>query len=149
DEELTRVAQRARLFRVLARYDDQNFEHAVHQALEKFHLLRQNRQLLQLFNEQNVKLQSLSLELETRVQKRQEQLLKMKQRLNVTNHRIEALHRALVAVHRSGSVAEMERLVNQALTHALGLSWTRILFQGQSYLAEKEALNNSHDTIFS
>jgi signal transduction histidine kinase/PAS domain-containing protein len=132
DESLLRIINLGSLFRILSGYDDERFETTIHEALEEFRLLRQNAKLLQLVNEQHDRLKRLTTELEERVEVRRKSLEDAKEKLLTTNHRVEALHRALVAIHRAGSIGEMERLVNEALSGALGLAWTRILFHSQT-----------------
>jgi two-component system, NtrC family, sensor kinase len=131
---LRRVINAGSVFRILSSFDDERFDLTIQEALDEYRLLQQNAKLLQLVNEQNERLKRLTTELEERVEVRKKSLEEAKERLLVTNHRVEALHRALVAIHRAGSIAEMERLINEALSEALGLTWTRILFQSQARL---------------
>lgn len=130
-EALQRVINTGSVFRLLQSYSESRFDFTIEEALEEYRLLQQNVKLLQLVNEQNERLKKLTAELEERVEARRRSLEEAKERLLVTNHRVEALHRALVAIHQAGSIAEMERLINEALASALGLSWTRVLLQSQ------------------
>jgi signal transduction histidine kinase/PAS domain-containing protein len=140
-EALQTVINTGSVFRVLSAYDDPRFDLTIEEALEEFRLLQQNVKLLQLVNEKNESLKKLTTELEERVEARRRSLEEAKERLLVTNHRVEALHRALVAIHRAGSIAEMERLINEALSGAIGLSWTRILYQAQARIDGSVPLN--------
>jgi two-component system NtrC family sensor kinase len=133
-EDLRKMINTGSVFRILASYDDAKFEITIREALEEYSLLQQNAKLLQLVNEQNERLKKLTADLEERVEARKKSLEEAKAKLLVTNDRVEALHRALVAIHRAGSIPEMERLVNEALSGALGLNWIRILFQSQARL---------------
>ena len=133
-EGLRRIINTGSVFRILPSFDDPRFDLTIQEALDEYRLLQQNTKLLQLVNEQNERLRKLTTDLEERVEARRKSLEEAKERLLVTNHRVEALHRALVAIHRAVSIGEMERLINEALTGALGLTWTRILFQSQSEL---------------
>jgi two-component system, NtrC family, sensor kinase len=133
-EGLRRIINTGSVFRILPSFDDPRFDLTIQEALDEYRLLRQNAKLLQLVNEQNDRLRKLTTDLEERVEVRRKSLEEAKERLLVTNHRVEALHRALVAIHRAVSIGEMERLINEALSGALGLTWTRILFQSQSEL---------------
>lgn len=130
-EELRKLINAGSVFRILSAYEDPRFDLTIQEALEEYRLLQQNMKLLQLVNEQNERLKRLTAELEDRVEGRKKSLEESKERLLIMNHRVEALHRALVAIHRAGSIAEMERLINEALAGALDLSWTRIVFQSQ------------------
>lgn len=131
-ETLQEIVNLGSVFRILPSIDDGQFTQTLQEALEEFNQLRQNAKLLQLVNEQNERLKKLTAELEERVEARRKSLEEAKEKLLVSNARVEALHRALVAIHRAGSIAAMERLINEALTGALGLIWTRILFQSQA-----------------
>ena len=133
-EDLRTIINTGSVFRILPSFGDPRFDLTIQEALEEYRLLQQNSKLLQLVNEQNERLKKLTAELEERVEARKSSLEEAKQKLLVTNHRVEALHRALVAIHRAGSIAEMERLINEALSGALGLSWTRVLFHSQARL---------------
>lgn len=132
-EGLRRIINTGSVFRVLNSFEDPRFDLTIEEALEEYRLLQQNVKLLQLVNEQNERLKKLTAELEERVEARRKSLEEAKEKLLVTNHRVEALHRALVAIHRAVSIPEMERLINEALSGAIGLSWTRILFQSQAH----------------
>lgn len=133
-ERLRRMINKGNVFKILSGFEDAQFERTVLEALEEYNLIRQNAKLLSLVNEQNESLHKLTAELEDRVDKRQKYLEESRRKLLGTNHRVEALHRALVAVHRATSIAEMERLTTDALSGALGLSWIRILFRAQTLL---------------
>lgn len=134
------------IFSVLNDIRDTSFETKVQEALEEHYQLRQNAKLLQLVSEQNERLKKLTAELEERVEARKKSLEDAKERVLISNTRIEALHRALVAIHRAGSIGEMEQLINEALRSALGLLWTRILFQSQARL-ESLALSNASSVV--
>jgi len=133
-EGLRNIINSGSVFRILTSYEDPRFDLTIQEALEEYRLLQQNVKLLQLVNEQNERLKRLTADLEERVEARRKSLDEAKEKLLITNHRVEALHRALVAIHRAGSIIEMERLINEALSGALGLSWTRILFNSQARL---------------
>lgn len=140
-EALQRVINTGSVFRVLPVFTEPRFDLTIEEALEEYRLLQQNGKLLQLVNEQNERLKKLTADLEERVEARRRSLEEAKERLLVTNHRVEALHRALVAIHQAGSIGEMERLINEALSGALGLSWTRVVFQSQSRIDGGDAFN--------
>lgn len=131
-EGLRLIINTGSVFRILSTFSDPRFDLTIEEALEEYRLLQQNMKLLQLVNEQNERLKKLNSDLEVHVEVRRKSLEEAKEKLLITNHRVEALHRALVAIHRANSIPEMERLINDALRGALGLSWTRILFQSQA-----------------
>jgi two-component system, NtrC family, sensor kinase len=140
-EALQKVINAGSVFRVLPAFEDSRFELTIKEALEEYRLLQQNVNLLQMVNDRHERLTKLTKDLEDRVEARRRSLEEAKQKVLVTNHRVEALHRALVAIHQAGSIAEMERLINDALRAALGLSWTRVVFHSQGRLEDTTSLN--------
>jgi signal transduction histidine kinase len=147
-ESLRKLINTGSVFRILTSYDDPKFEVTIREALEEHSLLQQNAKLLQLVNEQNDKLKNLSTDLEEKVEQRKKSLEEAKEKLLVTNDRVEALHRALVAIHQATSVGEMERLVNDALKGALGLTWTRVVFQSQTRIPVLDSLDQLARNVF-
>ncbi|MES2855592.1 MAG: ATP-binding protein [Bdellovibrionota bacterium] len=139
--ELLTLINSGSVFRILGAFDDPGFELTIQQALEEHSQLQQNAKLLQLVNEQNETLKRFTSVLEERVESRKNSIEDAKNRLLVTNGRVEALHRALVAIHQAGSIAEMERLINDALSGALGLTMTRVLFHSQSRMETANGLD--------
>lgn len=147
-ESLRKLINTGSVFRILTSFDDPKFEVTIREALEEHSLLQQNAKLIQLVNEQNEKLKRLTHDLEERVEQRKKSLEEAKEKLLVTNDRVEALHRALVAIHRATGIGEMERLVNEALTGALGLTWTRIVFQSQARIPRLDSLEQLAKNVF-
>lgn len=147
-EGLRKLINTGSVFRILTSFDDPKFEVTIREALEEHSLLQQNAKLLQLVNEQNDKLKRLTTELEERVEQRKASLEEAKEKLLVTNDRVEALHRGLVAIHQATSIGEMERLVNDALKGALSLSWTRVVFQSQTRIPRLDSLEQLAKNVF-
>jgi len=147
-ESLRKLINTGSVFRILTSFEDPKFEITIREALEEHSLLQQNAKLIQLVNEQNEKLKNLSTELEDKVEQRKKSLEEAKEKLLVTNDRVEALHRALVAIHQATSIGEMERLVNDALKGALGLAWTRIVFQSQTRIPVLDSLEQLAKNVF-
>ncbi|MCB0350466.1 MAG: hypothetical protein KDD38_04740, partial [Bdellovibrionales bacterium] len=52
-------------------------------------------------------------------------------------NQVEALHKALLAVHSSQSVAEVETLLHSALSKSLDLSWVRVFLHASEHLDEQ------------
>lgn len=147
-ESLRKLINTGSVFRILTSYDDPKFELTIREALEEHSLLQQNSKLLQLVNEQNDKLKKLTTELEERVEQRKASLEEAKEKLLVTNDRVEALHRGLVAIHQATSIGEMERLVNDALKGAMGLTWTRVVFQSQARIPQLDSLDQLARNVY-
>jgi two-component system NtrC family sensor kinase len=96
-------------------------------AVERVQTTRQNRELLELIHEQNKKLLGMSRAMEERIAKRQSYLQKTHLSITETNYRSEAFQRALIAVHKSNSVGEMEKLLTSAISEAFKIQWARIV----------------------
>jgi two-component system, NtrC family, sensor kinase len=133
-EFLLKLFEIVRVAKIVREFEGDEFDRAVQEALEDFMLEKQNHLLLQLIREQNQQLTTLSAQLEERVEKRQKYLVQAHRKLLGATQRSQALERALVAVHRALNISEMERLVNEALSSAMKLSWTRVIFNAQSHL---------------
>lgn len=117
----------------------------VRTASEKFDALKQKKELIHLFNEQNEALEQLREKLESRVEKRQKYLNSSQKRLAQTNEQIQLLHLSLVVVQKAQTVKEMESQIFQVLGPALDLDWVRIIFTNQSNALEAiESLKTNH-----
>ena len=136
--QLLEIVNKLRPFKVVADVDQKVFKEAVQGALEQFSLFEQNSQLLELISGQNEKLLRLSRELESRVEKRQKYLANAKEKLQASNTRVEALHRALVAIHQADSIYDLEKLLHSALAGGLNLTWIKILFKFEEYFEQQQ-----------
>lgn len=134
--------------KLLHTYDTNSLESSVRFALDEFTLIQQNEALLKLVNEQNETLQKLQQDLEKKVDKRQGYLESARKNLITTNERVEALHRALIAIHKAKSIGEMETLLSHALKGALNLEWIRIVFLSHTTITEATLTENSQVTFF-
>ena len=134
--DIRQYLQSGNVHRVVKDYSSLNFEKSVQESLEYHDLKHQNLQLLNLVQEQNNRLRKLTLDLEERVSLRQKSLRQSQKRLQETNRRVIALHNTLLAIHRAKSIPEMESQINEALSEALNLSWTKITFSQ----AQEEAI---------
>ncbi len=122
------------LFKIMPNFENNALQLTVREALEEYELIKQNQAFLILTQEQNQRLQHLSVLLEDRVNARQKFLVEAREKLQTATRKTEALNRALVAIQKSVTKQEIEHHLNEALHTALGLTWTRILFREQSYL---------------
>ena len=127
------------VYRIVPTLSDPQLEFHIQEALEKSNLELQQEDLIRAVAEQTSKLQSLREDLEERVQKRQKHLEQSKKKLLETNARVEALYASLVAIHKAHSLAELERLLFEAISKYMPMAWLRVFFQTQSSMqAEKD-----------
>lgn len=108
---------------------------------------RQNRESLQLYHAHNEELERLSSELEQRVLSRRNELAESSAKLQASQRRNEVLQRALTGVHLAKGVAEMERMLLQALGEFPGVNWVRIAFQSLSRLENPAPLGQLADHV--
>ena len=112
-------------------FDSQHLEEQISRCLERAQQEQQNEQLEDLIKEQTAQLKSLYQELDERVQKRQKFLEESRAKTMVANIRWQALREAMIAVHQSLSVSDMEQGLASALSNPLEITLVRILFKPQ------------------
>jgi signal transduction histidine kinase len=95
----------------------------------------QHETLLNLYHEQNRKLERLNLELEDRVEKRQKYLLKAQKNLKSHEEKISLLHEGLLSIFRGESIGHIEGFLFDVLKKPLRLEWLRIRFSEQSLIS--------------
>lgn len=130
-----------RLFDLIDGFDDPELEAKLKGALEASGESEQRRQLVELFEGQSQQLKRLTNELEARVDRRHKTLRKSLKTLDETKSRLEAFHKALLGIHRAGSIAQMEQTLNEILGASFNLSWIRVRFANQSLLAQQKGPN--------
>jgi len=147
--ELQRAINVVGVFKIIPEFEIETLQIAVREALEEYELIKQNQAFLLLTQEQNQRLQHLSILLEEKVKARENFLVEAREKLLQATRRTEALNRALVTIQRSLTKQEIEHHLKDALQVALGLSWTRILFKDQSFLDQVEASSIVNMAVFS
>jgi len=147
--DLQEIINKCQVFRIIESYDIREFENIVKHALELNALFRQQGQLISLLNEQNENLTRMSQDLEHRVEKRQQNIKKAKQKLVMTNQKVKGLQKVLVAIHRANSIAEMERLVQESLQLSVPNDWTRIILKPKNLMNSHISDLSKTDSVFS
>lgn len=133
-EQLADIHELYPLFRVISSYQETDIEAHFFSALEEVYRQKQDKNLEKLIREQKEKLTRLQTELEERVEKRTKFLTEARRKLYQTNVRIEGLKNALMAVHKAGSLVEIEKFLNEAMASTVQTSWIRIFFAPQDLL---------------
>lgn len=126
------------LFRVITSYQEPDIEAHLFSALEEVNRQQQDKNLEKLIREQKEKLVRLQTDLELRVEKRTKFLTEARRKLYLTNVRIESLKNALMAVHKAGSLVEIEKLLNESMASTVQTSWIRIFFAPQDNLFSEQ-----------
>ncbi len=109
----------------------QQLEDQVSRCLEKAQQEQQNEQLEDLIKEQTEQLRNLYQELDERVQKRQKFLEESRAKTIAAHLRWQALREAMIAIHQSQSIRDMEVGLAEALATPLEISLVRVLFKPQ------------------
>lgn len=141
-KDLVTLTNRSRIFKVIKSNDLAQVELAVRQAFEEFALLEQHRQLVELFNQQNDSLTSMSEQLEDRVRKRQTFLESAKAKLLSANRQLELLESALIVVYQASSLPQIESELLRVLGGPLGVRKVSIQSSSGSHSG---AAKNSDD----
>lgn len=129
--QMAQLHETYKFFSVLQDYHDPQVEISLFSALEEASKIKQNLDLQKMIQEQTEQLKKLQIELEDRVQRRTKYLTETRRKLFLTNNRIEGFRKALTAVHKAGTIAEIESLLTEALSSVVQTSWIRIFFQPQ------------------
>ncbi len=130
--------QKYHFFSVLNSFEGSQLENNLYLALEKAQELRQEQNLERLIQEQNEHLSNLYKDLEDRVEKRTRYLTEARQKLFVTNSRIETFRKTVQSIYEARSVAEIEKQLNDSLNADLKTSWIRILFSPQDEIFQQQ-----------
>lgn len=137
--QLANLHENFSFYRVMTDYHDHDIEAHLFAALEESSQRKQDDNLAVLIREQTAQLKQLQVELEDRVQKRTKFLTEARRKLFLTNSRIEAFKRALMAVHQASSIGEIEHLLNESMTNAVQTSWIRLFFHPQDEIFSRQA----------
>ncbi|MCB0341432.1 MAG: PAS domain-containing protein [Pseudobdellovibrionaceae bacterium] len=142
-DQLQQVVNQTRTLRICHSYESGELEASIHKALETHAQQQQHTELLQMASEQNNKLIELTKELEVLMVRREDKLHRSRERTEVASRKIAALQKALLAVHKARSLAEMERMLTEALKEPLGLIWTRIFLGAEGQQVEEQLSRNN------
>lgn len=114
--------------------EDPTLEEKLKSALEAHGNAAQSAKHIELFEDQSSQLKRLTNELEARVAKRHKGLRKSLKTLEQTKVHLEALHKALLGIHRASTILQMEQTLNEALKPSLNILWVKVRFANQSSL---------------
>ncbi len=125
-EELTKIVSSHKIFHIISSDELQSLESTILSAVEENALLKQNDELIKLYNEQNKKLKELSDNLEDRVLARQKSLLESKSKSIEASEKLNLLVRAFVTTMEATSIQDMETRLFQAIETPLGIEEIKI-----------------------
>jgi two-component system, NtrC family, sensor kinase len=115
-------------YKILQSHHQLELEETLRLALETAHRLKQDKVLLELFNEQNRELKKISKDLEEKIEKRQKHLEENREKMFATNKKISFLQQCLFTIHNSFDVSDLEHRVMDLLAEPFQLTWFHIAF---------------------
>ena len=130
-----------RLHDMIDGFEDPELENKLRSALEASGENVQTQQLVGLIEDQSQTLKRLTNELEARVTKRHKTLRKSLKTLEQTKTRLESFHKALLGIHRAGTMLQMEQSLNEALGASMDILWVRVRFESSTSPAERLGAN--------
>jgi signal transduction histidine kinase len=133
-KELMLLHQEFEFAKVLPSFEKDKLEPSIMESLERAQSLKQEMELAELIHDQNSKLKSLYSDLEDRIEKRQRFLEESRRKTAIANLRWQNLREAMIAIHKSLSVHEMEQGLMDVLAPALSVSSVRVFFKPQDQL---------------
>jgi two-component system, NtrC family, sensor kinase len=145
---LMRVLQKKNIFKVLKLFNLDSITQEILFAIDKYDKNQQNNVLMTLIDEQNYQLNLMSKKLEKAVKKRQSYLEKSKYNLEHTSKIYKLLMSALIAIHKSQSIAHMEQNLYQVLSKNLNLNWLRIFYLAQENYIDQFTQAQASLTIY-
>lgn len=128
-------------FKIISGNNFADVEKSLVSAMEISSKRKQDQVLLDLFSEQNTELKKISLDLEDKIEKRQNHLQEMKEKLFLTNKKATFLQECLFTIHNSESIPELEGNVAEALREPMHLLGFRILFND----SQNRGVLNQHE----
>lgn len=142
ETELLQLFNLRRPFQMVATQQVSELQKVIQDAIEQGQQKKQQRVLVELFNEQNKELKKVSTALEERIEKRQEHLEEIKQKLTTTNEKNKFIQTGLFAIHNSTNLLDLEKNVSDLLQEHLQVDWFRILLSHSSIqsLNEKSSI---------
>lgn len=134
-EQLIELTNHHKPFRIINYQEKEQLEELLTDAFNTARKLKQDKVLVELFNEQNTELKKLSVELEEKIKRRQKRLEQAKDKLSETNKKSLFLQECLIAIHNSLSISELESRVTEILQDRIDLLWFKIVFDHDQPLA--------------
>lgn len=135
---LVELHQKFVFSKVLTSFEKEPLETAILESLERAQSLKQEMELAELIHNQNDKLKALYRELEDRIEKRQRFLEESRRKTAIANLRWHNLREAMIAIHKSLSVHEMEQGLMDVLAPALSVSSVRVFFKPQDQVFSQQ-----------
>ncbi len=125
------------VFSLPFRIGEEDIQNVYQKCFDRYYQLEQSQKLIEMVNEKNDELKRLMAELEQKVEERQSQLEKSKQRNILAQKELDILHKTLVHIYGASSISTIERGITDALKDEFQVDWVKIARPSQSNLSEK------------
>ena len=116
---------------------EEGIQDVYQKCFDRYYQLEQSQKLIEMVNEKNDELKRLMAELEQKVEERQGQLEKSKQRNMIAQKELDILQKTLVHIYGASSISKIERGIADALKDEFQIAWVKIVRPSQSNLSEK------------
>ncbi len=137
------------VFQIVDSFNVNDFEKHVFSSTESYAQTKQAKQLYELFDDQNLKLKHLKLDLEERIEKRKARIKKSQHRFESLSKTLQALHKSLFIIHNSVTLAELESELSKIIKAHLSAQWVKVLFNAQNTTKEQILKANKSLNILS
>ncbi len=127
-EQLLQLVNQFEIFKILETFDNKELEKAIVESKEAFYYLKQNEDLINLYDEQNKKLRDSKKSLETRIKKRQEHLESLKQKALESSEQLKTLVQTIIRIQTADSFEDIEIGITQMLSSFMYLREVKIMF---------------------
>ena len=142
-KQLLQLVNQFEIFRILETFDSKELEKVIVESKETFYYLKQNEDLIKLYDEQNKKLQGSRKSLEDRIKKRQEHLESLKQKALESSEQLKTLVQTIIRIQTADSFEDIEIGITQMLSSFMYLRETQIIFNLNRSNSSKNPYQNS------
>ena len=137
-KQILQLINQFEIFKILKTWDSKQLEMIILESKEEFYRLKQHEDLIELYNEQNNKLQNSKILLEDRIKKRQESLESIKQRAVNSNKQLSKLVKTIVQIQTADCLEDIEIGITQMLSSFMQLQKTQIILNSSKSKLSKE-----------
>ena len=127
-KQLLQLINQFEIFKIIETLDSKELEKVIVESKEAFYYLRQNEDIINLYNEQNKKLQNSRKSLEARIQKRQEYLESLRRKALESSEQLKTLVQTIIRIQTADSFEDIEIGITQMLSSFMYLRETQIIF---------------------
>lgn len=124
--------------KVLSIHQKNELQNVFEDSFSLYYELEQNEKMVELVNEKNDELKRLTIQLERKIEERQNQLESSRKKNTTAETRLKVLKKTLVQIYQASSVSEIEHGITEALKEEFHISWVNIRRPTQSNFSQKK-----------